>query len=134
LHEDDMTEARVEAAMPAMFDRMDRMLTRQQPGDGVYVCLVTRLLLALAMQSRVAHAFLTARKGKWESWVQVYKDEVRRSRTWPTAATSAPTSAANRSGAAQGGTTSGTSDSDPYKFNIMNPAAAGFGLPSSQFY
>jgi hypothetical protein len=136
LHEDDMAEARIEAGLPVLFDRMERMISRQQHGDGMYVCLITRLLLSLAMQSRVAHAYLSARKGKWEQWLHVYKDEVKRSRSWPMTAT-ATASSSTRGGPTQAHGTnggSGTAESDPYKFNVMNPAAAGFGLPSSQFY
>ena len=69
--EDSAQNVRIDVVVPLLFERMERMVSRGQLGDGVFVTVVSRLLLVLALRHRGAADFLSARKAKWDGWMAV---------------------------------------------------------------
>jgi hypothetical protein len=61
----------VEQVLPPLFDRVERLVVRQESSDHSYLFLATRLLLMLAVQSQAAFAFLADNKAAWEAWLEV---------------------------------------------------------------
>lgn len=125
---DELCLYRIETALPPLFDRMERLIVRQSPSDGLYVFLVSRLLLCLAVKCRAAFDFLAPRRVKWDAWCSLYKEETRRSKAWPS------TYIQNRvlpSGAGTGDYYGSPAPAPaPSLHNAYSPAAASFGLPA----
>jgi hypothetical protein len=71
LIDDDLKDVRVDAVLQPMFERVERLVVRQEPSDHSYLFLATRLFLILSVQSRAAFAFLSAHKVTWEAWLEV---------------------------------------------------------------
>jgi hypothetical protein len=68
--DDRFRDERVNAVMPTLYDRAERLLKRQDDGDHLYLFLTTRLFLLLVVQSVAAFRFLAQRKSKWEAWLE----------------------------------------------------------------
>ncbi len=71
LIDDELKDVRAEVVLPALFERVERLVVRQEPSDHSYLYLSTRLFLMLTVQSPAAFAFLATRKATWESWLEV---------------------------------------------------------------
>lgn len=80
LIDDELKDVRVEQVLPPLFDRVERLVVRQESSDHSYLFLATRLLLMLAVQSQAAFAFLADNKAAWEAWLERFKEERRNRR------------------------------------------------------
>ena len=79
LIDDELIDMRVDVVLPQLFERVERLVQRQEASDHTYLFLTTRLLLMLTVQSQAAFAFLSVRKSAWEQWLEVR----RRGSVWP---------------------------------------------------
>ena len=73
LLEDDEAAFRAQTALPHLYDRMARMIERQQAGDPLYVFLVSRLMLVLAPRIPDVMGFLATNRDGWDGWKDVRK-------------------------------------------------------------